>query len=63
MKAFLAVTFALLASTAFAAPAGYSRPGGYFDQLKAGSLSKPVDACKIDTGTGTCVKPPPTPPV
>jgi hypothetical protein len=64
MKAILAVTFALIATAAFAAPAGYDRPGGYHDQVKAGSLSKPVDACKIDTATGACVKPlPPTPPV
>lgn len=63
MKTALAVIFALFATSVFAAPAGWDRAGGYHDQLKAGSLSKPVDACKIDTGTGTCVKPPPTPPV
>ena len=43
MKTFaLAAVVALLATTAFAAPAGWSRPGGYYDQVKAGSLSKPV---------------------
>ncbi len=64
MKTALVVLFALAATSAFAAPAGWDRPGGYHDQVKAGSLSKPVDACKIDTATGACVKPlPPTPPV
>lgn len=47
MKTALAVAFALVATSAFAAPAGYDRPGGYHDQVKAGSLSKPVDACPV----------------
>ena len=60
MKTFaLAAVAALLATTAFAAPAGWSRPGGYYDQVKGGSLIKPVDACKIDPATQTCVKPKP----
>jgi hypothetical protein len=62
MKTALFFVFALFATSAFAVPAGYDRPGGYHDQLKAGSLSKPVDACKIDTATGSCVKPPPPTP-
>lgn len=47
MKTFaLAAVVALLATATFAAdPAGWSRPGGYNDQVKGGSLSKPVDAC------------------
>ena len=40
MKTALAVAFALVATSAFAAPAGYDRPGGYHDQVKAGSLSR-----------------------
>ena len=52
MKTFaLAAVVALLATTAFAAPAGWSRPGGYYDQVKAGSLSKPVDACRPQSPT------------
>ena len=52
MKTFaLAAVVALLATTAFAAPAGWSRPGGYYDQVKGGSLIKPVDACKVDPET------------
>ena len=52
MKTFaLAAVVALLATTAFAAPAGWSRPGGYYDQVKAGSLSKPVGPCSPTTPT------------
>ena len=62
MKTFaLAAVVALLATAAFAAPSGWSRPGGYNDQVKGGSLIKPVDACKIDPETLTCVKPPKPP--
>jgi hypothetical protein len=63
MKTAIAAIFALFATSALAAPAGWDRPGGYNAQVNAGSLSKPVDACKIDTATGTCVKPPPAPPI
>jgi hypothetical protein len=52
MKTFaLAAVVALLATTAFAAPAGWSRPGGYYDQVKGGSLSKPVGPCSPTTPT------------
>lgn len=53
MKTFaLAAVVALLATATFAAdPAGWSRPGGYNDQVKAGSLSKPVDACQPQSPT------------
>ena len=56
MKTFaLAAVVALLATTAFAAPAGWSRPGGYNDQVKAGSLIKPVDPCPAEPGPpGKC---------
>lgn len=61
----IAALLALAAVTvpAMSAPAGWSRPGGYYDQVKAGSLSKPVDACRIDPVTETCVKPKPVPTV
>lgn len=66
MKTALVVLFALAATSAFAAPAGWDRPGGYHDQVKAGSLSKPVDACPIPyaerVSPGVCSKPlPPAP--
>jgi hypothetical protein len=52
MKTLLsAAIIALLATSAFAAPAGWSRPGGYYDQVKAGSLSKPVDPCSPTSPT------------
>lgn len=59
----LALAVAALATTALAAeaPDGWSRPSGYYDQVKAGTLIKPVDACKIDPETLTCVKPPKPP--
>lgn len=57
----LALAVAALATTALAAeaPDGWSRPSGYYDQVKAGTLIKPVDACKVDPETLTCVKPKP----
>lgn len=39
----LVIATALFTTSAFAAPAAYDRPGGYHDQVKAGSLSKPVE--------------------
>lgn len=61
MKTFaLAAVAALLATTAFAAPAGWSRPGGYYDQVKGGSLIKPVDPCPTEPGQpGKCKLPKP----
>lgn len=56
-----AAVIVLLANTALAAeaPEGWSRPGGYYDQAKAGSLSKPVEPCPLDSTTLTCKAPKP----
>lgn len=65
----LAALFVVLASAvpAVATPEQYSRPGGYYAQVKAGSLSKPddnnltgcfADSVFVDTngdGRGECV--------
>jgi len=58
----LALAVAALATTALAAeaPDGWSRPSGYYDQVKAGSLIKPVDPCPAEPGQpGKCKLPKP----
>jgi hypothetical protein len=61
MKTFsvIALIAAMLVGTvAYAAePEGWSRPGGYHDQVKANrSLSTPVDPCKVPTCSTTTAK-------
>jgi len=47
MRTALAVFFALAATAVFAALEEWSRPGGFNDQAKAGSLSGPVTPCPV----------------
>jgi len=62
--ALAAALVALAGVPAIAAPEGWSRPGGYYDQVKAGSLSNPVEPCPIPyaerVSPEVCARPAPT---